>query len=190
MVDVCGKNKCRILISLLILCVLSVDVENFIQKLSTCNGARRWRKSLKEQPLSGEYYLHDGKVYCTKIISRGTDEITLANIEDGSRWSVRYSVFKYGFVRVWKIGEVSRMLERSPRSIYRYEQREQIQNPKRYNSRGGKTLRFYTKQEVLEIHEMICEIAQGRPREDKKIVNNTLPNRASLLAMFRERYGE
>lgn len=141
-------------------------------------------------PLAGEHYLYDGQVYRVQTVSRGTDEITLTSVSDGSKWSVRYSVFKFAVKRVWKVGDVARLLERSPRSIYRYEEREQIQNPKRYRAKGGRELRFYTKDDVLEIHEMISEIHQGRPRKDQKIVNNTLPNRASLLTTFRERFKE
>lgn len=143
-----------------------------------------------KKPLVGEYFLHADKIYKVLLSSRGTDEILLEDISDGARYSVRFSVFKYAYKRVWKVGDVAKMLERSPRSIYRYELRGQTQEPKRYNAKGGKQLRFYTKQEVLEIHEMISEIAQGRPRKDNRVVNNTLPNRAALLTLMRERYDQ
>lgn len=141
------------------------------------------------QPIQGEHYLHSDRIYRVDTVSSGTDEIVLTSVEDGSKYSVRYSVFKYGFKRVWKVGDVAKMIGRSPRSIYRYETKGQIRNPNRYPSRGGKLVRFYTKEDILEIHEMISEVHQGRPRKDGRVVNNTMPDRASLLVMFKERFG-
>jgi len=64
-----------------------------------------------------------------------------------------------------------------------------IEKAKRYPVVGGRELRFYTKDDVLEIHEMISGVHQGRPRKDRRTVNNTLPDKASLLQMFRKRFG-
>lgn len=141
-------------------------------------------------PIQGEYYLHDGKVYRVDIISRGTDEITLSSVEDGAKWSVRYSVFKYGFKRVWKTGDVAKMLEISPRSIYRHESNEVIPIPTRYKTIGNNFIRFYTMKDIFVLREMIAGVHQGRPRKDKRIVNNKLPNEAYLRQYFRERFGE
>ncbi len=122
-------------------------------------------------------------------MSRGTDEIILRKISDGSKFITRYDTFLAGFKRVWKTGEVAGFLNRSPRSLYRYELNEQIEKPKRYGAAGNRELRFYTKEEVLVVHEMISEIHQGRPRKDSKSVNNTLPTRSELLKLFRQRFG-
>jgi hypothetical protein len=91
---------------------------------------------------------------------------------------------------VWKIGDVAKFLGRSPRSIYRYEAKGQIRNPNRYPALGKHDVRFYTKEDVLEMHEMIADIHQGRPARNGRIVNNTMPHKSALLTMFRERFGE
>ena len=142
------------------------------------------------RPLSGEHYLHKGRVYKVVLASRGTDEIILEDIEDGSEYQVRFSIFKYAYTRVWKIGDVAQFIGRSPRSIYRYETQGHIEKPKRYPGRGSWPLRFYTKSDILTMHELIAEIHQGRPRKDRRVVNNSVPNKASLLSMFKERFGE
>ena len=140
-------------------------------------------------PIKGEHYLHDNCIFRVVLASRGTDEVVLESIKDGSRWTVRYGVFKFAYERVWKVGDVSKFLGRSPRSIYRYESAGLIDNPKRYASKGDKKVRFYTKDDVLKIHSMISDIHQGRPRKDGKVVNNSVPDKASLVMMFRERFG-
>lgn len=140
-------------------------------------------------PLKGEHYLHRGRIYRVALASKGTDEVVLEDILDGSRWEVRYALFKYAYQRVWKVGDVSQFLGRSPRSIYRYESLGVIDKPKQYLAKGDKRIRFYTKEDVLEIHSIISEIHQGRPRKDNRVVNNSMVDRASLMRMFKERYG-
>lgn len=142
------------------------------------------------RPLTGEHYLHKGRIYRVVLASQGTDDIVLEDIEDKSRYQVRFSVFKYAYTRVWKIGEAAQFIGRSPRSIYRYEVSGQIEKPKRYSSFGGRELRFYSKQDIVDMHELIAGIHQGRPRKDRWVVNNSMPTRASLLRMFKERFGE
>jgi DNA-binding transcriptional MerR regulator len=83
---------------------------------------------------------------------------------------------------------VSRFIGRSPRSIYRYESIGLIDKPKRYASKGDREIRFYTYRDVLDLHEAISEIHQGRPRKDGRVVNNSMPDRASLVRMLKERY--
>lgn len=160
------------------------------QSHATRSGVRKWKRRLAHRtPLPGEYYLHSDRVWKVLTVSRGTDSIVLKRIEDGKLYEIRYSIFSYGFKRVWKIGDVAKFLERSPRSIYRYEARGQIEKAKRYPTVGGKELRFYTKEDVLEIHSLISEIHQGKPRKDGRSTNNTTISRYDLLNMFRERFG-
>lgn len=143
----------------------------------------------KMEPLKGEFYLYVEEVYQVETVSRGTDEVILHKISDGSRFITRYDTFMSGFKRVWKTGEVATFLNRSPRSLYRYELNGLIEKPKRFKAAGNRELRFYTKEEVLGIHELISEIHQGRPRKDSKAVNNTLPTRSEIRRVFRERFG-
>jgi len=141
------------------------------------------------EPLAGEHYLHNGSIYRVEAVSQGTDSVYLIEIGTGTSMMTRYSTFRFGFQRVWKTGEVAKFLNRTPRSLYRYEEMGLIEKAKRYPVVGGRELRFYTKDDVLEIHEMISGVHQGRPRKDRRTVNNTLPDKASLLQMFRKRFG-
>lgn len=144
----------------------------------------------KRNPLPGEWYLHGSDVYKVLLVSSGTDSIVLKRLSDNSKMEVRYSVFKFGFERVFKIGAVAEFIKRSPRSIYRYESEGTIEKPKRYPDAFGREIRFYTKSDILSVHEMVSEIQKGKPRKDRRVVNNTLPSKADLLIEFRERYGE
>jgi predicted DNA-binding transcriptional regulator AlpA len=139
-------------------------------------------------PVVGSHYLFSERIYQVKRVSRATDEIELEDIATGKLYAVRYAVFQYAYKQVWKIGAVCQFLGRRPRSIYRYEENNLIQKPKRYEVRGGRSIRFYTKEDVLEMHECISSIHQGRPRKDRRVSNNDLPDKASLLRMFKERF--
>lgn len=143
----------------------------------------------RREPAVGEWYLHDNKAYKVVFVSRGTDDIILFDLASGKKFQVLYSTFKYGFERAFKVGAVAKMIGRSPRSIYRYESAGVIEKAKRYADHMGRGIRLYTKQDILDIHEMVSEIHAGRPRKDKRVVSN-LPSRAELLIDFRERFGE
>lgn len=141
-------------------------------------------------PLPGEWYVHGDNAYKVLTVSRGTDSVVLERLSDKAQVEVRFSVFRFGFERAFKIGAVAKFLRRSPRSLYRYEAEGRIQKSKRYTDAFGRDLRFYTKGDILAAHEMIAEIHAGRPRKDKRVVNNSLPSKAELLIEFRDRFGE
>lgn len=141
-------------------------------------------------PLKNEYYLHKGSVYKIIYTSRGTDEIMVEHLGSGKKQTVVFAAFKHAFKRVWKVGDVAEIVGRSPRSIYRYERAGQIQKPVRYLDRFGRELRFYTKEEVLGLWDSVSNIHQGRPRRDRRVVNNTLRSKAEVLETFRDRFEE
>ena len=141
-------------------------------------------------PLQGEWYLRGNEAYKVWITSRGTNVVLLERLHDGVKVEVDHASFHHGFTRAFKVGAVAKMIGRSPRSIYRYEAAGVIQKAKRFPDRYGRDIRFYTKQDILDIHEMVSEIHAGRPRKDKRVVNNGMPSRAELLIDYRERFGE
>lgn len=142
----------------------------------------------KELPRQGEHYLLADNVFRVVSVSRATDEIVLENIKDKARYVEQFAVFQHVYVRVWKIGDVASLLERHPRSIYRYESKGQIQKAKRYQAGGKHTVRFYTKEDIVSTHEMISQINQGRPRRDGRTTNNTLKSMGELLNTIKDRY--
>lgn len=139
-------------------------------------------------PVRGEYWLCNQSVYKVVLVSSGTDEVILEDISTKRQFSVRYGVFLYSYVRVFRVGVVAEWLNRTARSIYRYESRGQIKKVTQYPY-GSKAVRFYTLEDVYEIHEMISGLHRGRPRKDGRIVNNTLPDIGSLKIELRERFG-
>lgn len=137
----------------------------------------------------GDYYLLGSKIF--KVISpnRGQQEIVIEDIETGDRFSTPYDTFFIGYERVLKIGDVSDVLNRSPRSIYRCESKGQIKNPNRYATKSGRAVRFYTKQDVMEMRDMLSDIHQGRPNKKGRVVNNSVPTKYEVIQALRERHG-
>lgn len=142
----------------------------------------------QKPPIKGEYYLYRDKVYKVLLVSSGTDEVILEDISDKKKFSVRYGVFIHSYKRVFRVGEIASWLNRTSRSIYRYEVRGQIKRAKLYPY-GTRNIRFYTIEDVLEIHQMISGLHRGRPRKDGRIINNTLPDIGRLKIDLRERFG-
>lgn len=140
------------------------------------------------EPLRGEHFRHKECIFKVLTVSRATSEITLENIADGERFVTRYETFKVGFERVLKVGEVSKILGRHTRSIYRYESKGVIEKPKMYNHKNIRMVRFYSIDEVVDMHESIAQLHQGRPRKDNRTVNNTLMDAGTLRTILRERY--
>lgn len=150
------------------------------------------RKSIKGKlpPLVGEYYKLGDDIFKVTLVNRGKDEIRVKSITTGQGFVVRFVVFHHGYRRVWKTGSAARLVGRTARSLYEYEREGKIQKAKRYTTLHGESLRFYTKEDILEMRDMIADIHGGRPRDDGKSINNTIPSKAELLKTFRERYGE
>lgn len=140
-------------------------------------------------PYKGDHYLHKGRVYSVHLVSRSKDTVFLQDIETKDLYETRLDTFHIGYERVLKVGELADLINRTPRSIYRYEQRGQIKKPKRYPAAGNYTLRFYTRDEILEVREMVAEIHQGRPREDFRVVNNDVPTEYEVIQKMKELYG-
>jgi hypothetical protein len=143
----------------------------------------------RKLPVVGAHYLFRDRIYRVETVSSGTDIIVVKELESGKQYETPYSTFAYGYERVFKVGRVADFLGRSSRSIYRYEQRGLIKKQKMYPVGNGRALRFYRLDDVLEIHELVSELHQGRPRKDGRIVNNTLPDATTLRMELRERYG-
>jgi hypothetical protein len=142
---------------------------------------------MQKPPLTNQYYLHKSKIYKTLSVSRGTDIITVQELESGSITDCYYGTFMSAFKRVIKVGELAKLLGRHPRSIYRYESKGVIEKAVMYTTKYGSSVRFYTLDQVLEVHEMISLLHQGRPRKDRKIINN-LMDPGSFRALLREKY--
>lgn len=144
---------------------------------------------MRNRPLRGEFYVYLEEVFKVLSVSSGTDEVVLESLKDKKQYSVRYATFKSTYEQVFKIKTVADWLNRSPRSLYRYETRGIINKGTMYPTTGGKMVRFYRLRDVFEMHEMISQLHQGRPRKDGRTVNNTMPDIGHLRIELKERYG-
>lgn len=142
----------------------------------------------RKPPAINSFWLHKEKIYKVKSTSTATDQVILEDIADGKLYEVRFALFFYAYEQVIKIGDVCKILGRRPRSIYRYEERGRINKPFCYSEKGYRMVRFYRKQDVLEIHELIKEIHQGRPNKKGRIINNSLPDEGNLKIQLKEWY--
>lgn len=159
-----------------------------IQLTSIRNG-KNDKFSGRSLPYKGDHYLYRDRIYVVHLVSRSKDTVFLQDIETKDLYETRLDTFHVGYQRVLKIGDVADLINRSPRSIYRYEQNGQIKKPKRYPSAGNFTLRYYTREEILEVREMVADIHQGRPREDSKVINNDVPTEYEVITKMKEVYG-
>lgn len=146
-------------------------------------------KQERALPYKGDHYRHKDRIYTIHLVSRSKDTVFLEDIETKELYETRLDTFFMGYERVLKVGDLANLINRSPRSIYRYEQKGQIKKPKRYPSAGEHTLRFYTRDEILEVREMVADIHQGRPRDDLKVINNDVPTEYEVITRMKEIYG-
>lgn len=143
---------------------------------------------MKHPPVRGEFYLHSDEVFKVLTVSSGTDEVHLESLIDKKQYSVRYGTFIHTYEQVFKVKTIADWLNRSTRSIYRYETNGIINKPKMYPTTGGRLIRFYRLKDVFDMHELISELHQGRPRKDGRTINNTMPDIGHLRIQLKERY--
>lgn len=144
---------------------------------------------MAKKPSQGAFYLYRDEIFKVITVSSGTDEVILESVRSKTQYSVRYATFQTAYEEVFKVGVVADWLNRSSRSIYRYEKRGLVNKPKMYLTAGDRPVRFYRLSDVYEMHEMISQLHQGRPRHDGRIVNNTMPDIGSLKIKLKELYG-
>lgn len=142
----------------------------------------------KSLPVIRSHWRKSDKIYKVLQISRATDEVVLLELDTQKKYKERFATFYFAFEQVFKIGDVAKWLNRSPRSIYRYEAQGQIEKQKTYQTGGKKQLRFYSLDDVFHMHEMISVIHQGKPRRDGRATNNTMPDIGTLKLELKERY--
>lgn len=144
---------------------------------------------MQRPPEKGLYYRHKDEIFKVKQVSQGTDEVLLESLKDKKEYTTRYATFSFSYTEVFKIGMVASILGRATKSIRRYERRGQIKKPTLYHLGPKRVLRFYTPEDILEIHELISGIHAGRPRKDKRVVNNITVDRGTLKQEMRKRLG-
>lgn len=144
---------------------------------------------MKHPPIKGEFFLYRDRIYKAINVSSGTDQVFLEDIETKKQYEVRYALFMKSYERVFRIKTVANWLNRSQRSVYRYENQGLVKKPKMYPISPTKQVRFYRLDDVFEMHQMISQLHQGRPRKDGRVINNTLPDLGTLKINLKERYG-
>lgn len=139
-------------------------------------------------PIKGEFYIFQDEIFKVLTVSSGTDEVIVESLKDKKQYSVRYGTFSNTYEQVFKVKTVADWLNRSPRSIYRYETNGVIEKATMYPTTGDKMVRFYRLRDVFEMHELISQLHQGRPRKDGRTINNTMPDIGHLRIELKEKY--
>ena len=130
------------------------------------------------------YFYYNGKAHRTLAVNRGRDEILA--------WC--YSAYEkriYSWIDVKRNGypallmkDVSKIVDRAPRTIYAYVRSGLIAQPERsYSLKTGRPgLYLWSRDDVYELYEMLKTMHFGRPRHDAFITAWNVPDRNEVRA--------
>jgi hypothetical protein len=139
-------------------------------------------------PEVNSFWKNAERIYKVVSVSSGTDEVVMKEIATGNLFRERFAIFTTAYTRVLKIGEVASLLNKTPRSIYRYEAKGVVKKQKLYEAGNGKLVRFYTLEDVENMRDLISMLHRGRPRKDGRIVNNSILDAGTFKLELKRRF--
>lgn len=137
----------------------------------------------------GKYVFMAGELVKVIHISPANDQIVYYNFDQKKDKIGSLHGAKLISVPALRIGEVAKMLDRKPDTIRKWERKEWIPEPGKWDIGTGdkkKIVRFYSPKDVEVIRDLVSSVHQGRPRKDKR-VTNSLPSEGNLKLILRER---
>jgi len=131
--------------------------------------------------------LLDGRVL-VKILSinRATNSVILRRYDDFHNEAVEYDTAPGRLTPMFKIGDVAKMLSRSPETIRKYEREGLIIPATQFPLTREKTamVRLYTEKDIYDLMEFFAERSSRRGKKFSAV------NQKDLLAYIRSRYRE
>lgn len=144
-------------------------------------------KTTKRTPL--RYFFLDDKIHLKLHINRGSDTIAAWCYPDHKRNVYSYSWVLRNMKPAYTTKQVSELLNRTVRSIQLYLEAEVIRTPQHTYalSEPQKIAKYMWREEdIMELHEYLSGLHQGRARKDGGITNNSIPSPQELRALLNE----
>jgi hypothetical protein len=136
-------------------------------------------KMITDKIIKNKIYMYAGKLHKVKRIHKTKNKALIQNMMTSEEVYVPIEQSEIILQRIYTIGEVSKIVERRPDTIRKYEKKGLIPKPLKIEDDypSYRNWRFYTSADVYEMVEFFSDRSPGRPVKEKKInVQNKIKN--------------
>lgn len=116
-----------------------------------------------------------------------SDQLLAWDAVDEVKRIYRLSHFRRTYERAYRVGEVAKILNRSKSAIQQYTLTDRVVSPQKYTGPAGKyEAKYYSKQDIIDIHAHMQLLHRGRPRKDGMITPDDMPTYEQLMAILND----
>lgn len=131
------------------------------------------------------FYLN-GHLHRVLHLNKAKDKLTAFDYIDGKTKVYNWSDVKKQKQNAFTISEAAELVGRHRERIMEYLIEGKIEYPQReYSLETGNPGRwFFSEDDMLDLHDYMSTIHIGRPRNDGRVTNNSLPTKEQLKGMI------
>lgn len=130
---------------------------------------------LIRKPILNKFYQYADTVVKLKRISKNSNKIIAERLDSGEHIVLPYEQSEMLLRRIYTVGEVSKIVERRPDTLRKYEKKDLIPSPKKFGTKykSYANWRFYEESDVYDMIEFFNNRTPGRPVQ-KQTINNKI----------------
>lgn len=135
-----------------------------------------------------KYFFLNDQLHKVLHVSRPHDQVWCWIYDDHKRVVYSWSYVKQYHKTAFTTIEVAKMVNRDRRSLATYHLSKGVRSPaKAYalNESGQHSMNFWDEERILDLHEYLLSIHNGRPNKNGYVKIKPTPTRAELIAMMR-----
>lgn len=124
---------------------------------------------LTKKPIVNKFYEYADTIVKLKKISKNSNRIIAERLDDGAQVVLPYEQSDLLLRRVYTVGEVSKIVERRPDTLRKYEKKDLIPSPRKFGDKykSYTNWRYYTDSDVYDMIEFFNNRTPGRPANKK-----------------------
>lgn len=124
---------------------------------------------LTRKPIVNKFYEYSDTIVKLKKISKNSNRIIAERLDSGDQIVLPYEQSELLLRRIYTVGEVSKIVERRPDTLRKYEKKDLIPSPKKFGDkyRSYVDWRYYTESDVYDMIEFFNNRIPGRPAQNK-----------------------
>lgn len=129
---------------------------------------------ISRKPILNKFYRYADTIVKLKKISKTNNKIHAERLDNGETILIPYQQSDLLLIRLYTVGEVSKIVERRADTLRKYEKKNLIPIPNKFGDRykSYRDWRYYEESDVYEMIEFFNDRIPGRPiKKDNNNIN-------------------
>ena len=132
---------------------------------------------ISKKPILNKFYRYADTIVKLKKISKINNKIHAERLDNGETVLLPYEQSDLLLIRLYTVGEVSKIVERRADTLRKYEKKNLIPLPNKFGDKykSYQNWRYYEESDVYEMIEFFNDRIPGRPvRKNNKNINTSI----------------